>query len=94
MLDFTRLMLISTQVEVVDGVGVELGKTKDKKDRRKKYTNSTLYRMNNKCFIVRDSDATRTSKVVIQVVIDLDIACHPRPLQKVNEVILEQEKSF
>ena len=29
MLDFTRLMLISTQVEVVVDVGVELGKKKD-----------------------------------------------------------------
>ena len=29
MLDFTRLMLISTQVEVVVEVGVELGKNQD-----------------------------------------------------------------
>ena len=73
---------------------LSLAKQKDKKARRKEYTNSTLYLTDNECFIVRDSDATRTSKVVIQVVIDLDIVCHPRPLQKVTDVILEQEKNF
>ena len=62
---------------------------KDKEASRKGY--ATPLSSGQFAFIMRDSDGTLPSQVLIQVVvIDLDIAPWPRPLQKVTDVILER----